>query len=96
MSDPANVVVLNVDSTLDIPPERVLKGALAAELTEVLIIGYRKDGTEYIASSESDGRTILWLCELAKHRLMSNAPTSAPPPTGEGAVLQFPKRDPET
>ena len=85
-----NVVPLGIPTTEDVPPEKVLRSALEAGLTEVVVLGYDKDGQEYIASSEANGCNILWLMELGKFRLMSAAPTGAPPtPLKEGKVLTF-------
>lgn len=56
---------------LDIPPERVLQRAQEAGLTDVVILGYDKDGAEYFASSASDGGTVLWLLERLKMQLLT-------------------------
>jgi hypothetical protein len=91
-----NVVSLGLPTTEDVAPEKVLRGALEAGLTEVVVVGYDKDGKEYIASSEANGCYILWLLELGRFRLMSLAPASMPPiPEKEGAVLAFPSGQPE-
>ena len=39
-----NVVILDVETSLDLPLERVLDGALAAQLTDCLVLGYSADG----------------------------------------------------
>jgi hypothetical protein len=92
-----NVVPLGIPTACDVPPEKVLQGALAAGLTEVVVVGYDKDGNEYIASSEANGCNILWLLEIGKFRLMSLAPTCMPPAvTQEGKLLSFPVEDDPT
>lgn len=68
-----NVTVLPVITTLDLPPERVLQGALQADLESVLVIGRRKDGTFFIASSMSDGGEALWELEQCKLVLLGVA-----------------------
>ena len=68
------VVELNMLTRLDIPPERVLKSAISAGLTSVLILGYTEDGGEYFASSTADGAEAVWLMERAKMRLLSVTP----------------------
>lgn len=68
MSD--KVVELNCVTTLDIPPERTLNGALSANLQGVVVLGYDADGDEYFASSYADGGNVLWLLERCKLRLM--------------------------
>lgn len=55
---------------LDLPAERVLSGAQAADLRSVVILGYDQDGNEYFASSMSDGGTVLWLMERARLKLL--------------------------
>lgn len=57
-------------TTLDLPPERVLKGALEADLESVTIVGYTKDGQEYFASSVADGAFTVWLFERFKKQLL--------------------------
>lgn len=66
----SNVVDLPVITTLDLDPQRVIAKALEAGMTEVVIIGYDKDGDEYFASSVSDGGDVLWHIERAKLRLL--------------------------
>lgn len=69
MSD-ENVVILPVVTTLDIPPERILSQAIAADLDRVIVVGYDQDGQEYFASSVADGGTVVWLMERAKIKLL--------------------------
>ncbi len=68
MSD--NVVMLNVETTLDIPSERVLSQAADAGLCHVVVIGYDSDRNEYFASSIADGADVLWMLERAKLKLL--------------------------
>ena len=65
-----NVINLNNITTLDLPVDGVLKGAEEMEMTEVVILGYDKEGDFYFASSKSDGGSILWLLECARTALM--------------------------
>lgn len=51
----------------------VLHEAMEADLEGVVIMGYGKDGTEYLASSYADGGTVVWLAERLKKRVMDNA-----------------------
>ena len=60
MSDD-NVIYLNEATTDDIPPERVIEAALAANLSVAIVIGRRADGTIYFASSTGDVREAHWL-----------------------------------
>lgn len=64
------VVDLPVITSLDLDPQRVLAAAVKAEMTQVIIIGYDKDGDEYFSSSVSDGADALWHLERAKLRLL--------------------------
>lgn len=65
-----DVVLLNTVTTLDIPVERVLDGAKKAELQDIIIIGYDKEGEFCFASDKSDGGNALWLLETAKKQLL--------------------------
>jgi hypothetical protein len=65
------VVIFNGVTRLDIPAERVLKGALKEDLDKVVVIGYAKDGSEFFASSMADGGTVLWLMERLKLQLLN-------------------------
>lgn len=65
------VVELNMETRLDIPPERVLKAALDGKMKCVVVLGIAEDGSEYFASSVGDGSEILWFMERAKLKLLS-------------------------
>lgn len=67
-----DVVILGGATRLDIPPERVLSGALGAGMSKVVVVGYDKDGNEYLASSVADGAEIVWLLERAKYKLIKD------------------------
>lgn len=55
---------------LDIPPERVLKGALDGNLESVVVIGFEKDDRLYFASSYGRIELTNWLLDLAKADLV--------------------------
>lgn len=65
-----DVVILPVETTLDIPADRVLTGAMSANLTGAVVIGWDERGDFYFASSLADGGNVLWLMEQAKIRLL--------------------------
>ena len=65
-----NVVILPVVTKLDVPVDRVLEGATAANLTEVVIIGTTESGEEFFAGSRAGGPDTLWMLERAKLRLL--------------------------
>lgn len=67
----ADILRFNGITTLDLPTEQVLEMAKEAGLTDVVVIGYDKDGDEYFASSKSDGGDVLWLLERAKYKLLT-------------------------
>jgi hypothetical protein len=54
-----------------VEPDKILAEA-AGQLTEVVVIGYAKDGAMYAASSEGPGDA-LWLLEAAKLYLLNGA-----------------------
>lgn len=68
--DADNVHVLPVVTTHDIPADRILRAALKAGMSKVVILGYDADDEEYFASSVSDGGTVLWLMERCKKKLI--------------------------
>jgi hypothetical protein len=63
------VINLPVVTTLDLQPDRLLEAAVG-ELEGVVIIGFKKDGSEYFASSYADGGPIVWLLERSKLKLL--------------------------
>lgn len=52
---------------------RVLAGARAAKLTEVVVIGYHEDGSLYAASTEGPGDA-LWTLESGNLWLLEGCP----------------------
>ena len=70
-----NVVDSPGISTLDMQPERILEKALNAKLTDVVVIGYDREGNEWFASSIADGAEVLWLLERLKLQLLRLADT---------------------
>ena len=71
----ADVVTFPGITTLDLPPERIIQRAADAGLTDVVILGYDKDGEEWFASSTADGGEVLWLLERLKLQLLRVADT---------------------
>lgn len=68
----AEIVEFRGITTLDIPASRVLDNA-PRDMTQAVVIGYDADGGFYFASSQADGGDVLWLLELAKHKLITTA-----------------------
>ena len=71
MSDD-NVIYLNEATTEDIPPERVVEGALDANLSVAIVIGRRADGTIYFASSTGDVREAHWLVSVVATNIVTS------------------------
>lgn len=59
-------------TTLDHEPDQVLEAALG-KLDTCVVIGYNKDGSQFFASSSSDGGMCMWLLEQAKAALLNAA-----------------------
>lgn len=70
--DADNVEILDVETSLGIPPQRVLRAALDANMRSVIVVGYDAGGEHYLAASISDGPEALWLLERAKRSLLAN------------------------
>lgn len=66
----AEILELDLITRLDIPTERVLRGATNIDLEKVVVMGYEADGTIYFASSMADGGDVLWLLEKCKKLLL--------------------------
>jgi hypothetical protein len=60
-------------TTLDLNPEVVLNAAVEANLDNVIVIGWTKDGTLYFATSKTATADILLSLEAAKHSLLNQA-----------------------
>ena len=67
----ADIIEGHFITTLPVPTEKVLKGALEAKLSNVIVIGTVEDGELYLASSEGDAPEILWLLENAKNFILN-------------------------
>jgi len=64
-----DVVFLKGEGLLDRSSEMILEEAKAAGLTSVLVMGYRKDDTQY-NDHNMKASDILWVLEAAKARMM--------------------------
>ena len=67
----AKIIEGHFNTTLPVPAEKVLKGALEYKLSDVIIIGKTDDGDLYLASSMPEAPEILWLLENAKCFILS-------------------------
>lgn len=66
----SDITVLDCLTTLDVPVDRVLEGAIEQDLRSVMVIGWDKDGKFYVASSDTRKADLNWLLDLAKQRLL--------------------------
>ena len=66
----AEVITLGVETTADLPPDRVLESAVG-KLSEVLVLGYEAEtGEPYFAGSSSERGGALLLVERFKKFLL--------------------------
>lgn len=64
-----DVVMLDVETRLDIPPSRVLQCAIDAKLEKVIVIGVGPDGV-YHASSTTDAADMLLRLKMFERALL--------------------------
>ena len=67
----SNVVELDVETTVDIPPKKILESAADFNLTEVLVIGTTEDGDLFFSSSSSDVRDVTWLLSNIQNKILN-------------------------
>ena len=65
-----NVVPFTGITTLNVDPAQVMREAAKVEFSHILILGFTKDGEEFMSCSNPDGSMALWLAERMKHKLM--------------------------
>ena len=65
----ADILQFNGQTVGPVPVDGVLKGA--AELQDVLVLGWTKDGDFYAASSTGNGPELLWLIEMFRHSVLA-------------------------
>lgn len=64
-----DVVSLNIITTQKSRPDGVIEGAAEYGLTDVVILGFDKNGEFYFASSYADTGSVIYFLEKAKHEL---------------------------
>lgn len=64
-----NVVQFPGATTVDLSAGAVLKMAMEEKLDMVVVMGWDKDGNEYLASTTSDARTIIFLADRVKWKM---------------------------
>lgn len=67
----SDVTYLNKFTTLDIPPDRVLEGAIG-KMDEVIVIGWDEEEEFYMAFNKSNIGGLLHLIEIAKKQLLES------------------------
>jgi hypothetical protein len=67
----AKIINLPVVTKLDLPPERILRAAIEADLTSCVIVGEMQDAEPYFASSVASGPDALWLLAHGQRRLLN-------------------------
>lgn len=65
-----NVVLWPGVTRVDTAPEHVLKKVVDADLEHMVVIGYRKDESEFFASTYAGGPDVVWLLNRGIHNLM--------------------------
>lgn len=68
----AEIILLDVNTKLDIPASRVLGSAISAGVDPVLVIGYDDDGKLYVAASTRDVGKLLLMMEQAKQVIIGH------------------------
>lgn len=68
----AKIVEFPGQTTLDIPPEKVLAHAAEHDLEAVVVIGRDEEGFFYMSSSDAYKPDILWLIEQARQEVLSH------------------------
>ncbi len=67
--DTSNVIEFTGLTKLDLPVEKILRKAHAAGLSEVVILGFDRDGDEFFASSRADAGSVMFHLSRAMHGL---------------------------
>jgi hypothetical protein len=67
----AEIIQLDQPTLADVEPAQVLRGAIAADLDEVLVIGWTADGELYAASSTVDASKHVWLMDNLKNAILN-------------------------
>ena len=66
-----NVVEFPGQTFADLEPEKILAGAIEADLENVVVIGRDRAGNHYMASSSGRCPDILWLLKIAEARVLA-------------------------
>lgn len=64
------VVILDCETRLDIPADRVLDAAKEDNLSVAMVIGYDPDGGLVLRTTTTKEKELVWLMELAKKLIL--------------------------
>ena len=64
------VVILDCETRLDIPADRVLDAAKEDNLSVAMVIGYDPDGELVLRTTTTKAKELVWLMELAKKLIL--------------------------
>ena len=64
------VVILDCETRLDIPADRVLDAAKEDNLSVAMVIGYDPDGGLVLRTTTTKTKELVWLMELAKKLIL--------------------------
>lgn len=64
------VVILDCETRLDIPADRVLDAAKEDNLSVAMVIGYDPDGGLVLRTTTTKAKELVWLIELAKKLIL--------------------------
>lgn len=64
-----NIVIFPLVTDKDMSADAILQVALG-KMSDVVIVGFDKDGEEWFSSNKADAATVLYHLDRARHRLM--------------------------
>lgn len=67
--------VLSLVPKGEVPSAKVLADAQAAEIEDVVVLGWDKNGLMYFKSANQNGPEILWMLEQARFALLESGRT---------------------
>ena len=67
-----DLINLDIITTQDVDPNRVLSEAIKNDVDSLIVVGYDKSGAFYFASSKANDTEVLWMLEKAKLTLLNS------------------------
>jgi hypothetical protein len=65
----AEVLNIGIGTRAELDPAKVLIAAHNADLTEVVVLGFKRDGSEFFSSSDPDAAGVMFHCQRAIYKL---------------------------